>query len=624
MKKNLKEYLSTNGIKYIVFIILLVIVFIVEKVFGLSLQAILVVLFLILGIFYFIDRFFVKREEEKFIEENLVIGKKMILESNEFSVLVTKGEKVLWANNHAYNEFPILLQKRFIETINLDKLDIDNRFTFNNNIYQCSIKNDVYTIHNITKSERQSRTLAEFKPNIAIFQIDNYNYLSDSLDEALFIKLISDLKMNFSNIFNEKKIHHQTISKDKMQLLIPTSELNNLIESKFTEFNKIISEFQDEDLPISYSIGISTNQTSFQEAGRKANDALELAITRGGAQVVIVDADKRILIGGGNSVIKVNVRIKARVISNTLLNVVRKRDVIYIMSHKHPDSDSIASMLLMRDFILQNVEQAKVKILVDENQSKNIRQELEAIIGDDYYENSTVDKTMKNIVIVVDTQSNDIISHPKILEQVNDKIIFDHHQTPVNYIERSIFNWIEPASSSTTELILEMYSAKDLKINNRQFANLCLFAILTDSNNLKYSTGQHTLEAMSLLVACGGNIEIAREKQYLSFDKFTKLNDLILGVKRINNMTVIEVENEEDQILLSMAVNEALEIRNIVASIIFSSRSDGMFFVKMRSTHEINSKLFLEEFGGGGHARQGAGIITKVQKEEIIKKIENL
>jgi c-di-AMP phosphodiesterase-like protein len=627
MKKLIEKVVNiliSNRDVIIVFSIFMLVIFGMARILQIPGTGILTIVVLVFSIYFFIDRYFSKVHDEKYIESHLIIGKNMLLESNELALIIIRDNKILWANEYAYEEFPVLLQNRQIEAINLSKIDINNVFKYNNSIYKCSIKNDVYTIRNITQTERRSNYLAEYKPNIGIFQIDNYNYLADNLEETVFLNMISNLKTSFTKWFNDNNIHFQTISNDKMQLLIPTSKLEYLMASKFTDFNQIIKEYQNDDLPVTYSLGVATNQTSFAEAGKKAADSLELAVTRGGAQAVVVDEDKRIFFGGGNSVIKVNSRIKARVISNTLLNILRRRDVVYLMTHRNPDSDAIASILFMKDFIERNIASINVKVLIDENITKNMKNELELIIGDKYLTNAVIDKTVKNVLIIVDTQSNDIISHPKIVSEIEDKIIFDHHQTPLNYIERTVFNWIDPSASSATQLMLEMFNAKDLEIKSKDLANLGLLAIFTDSNNLKYSTSQSTLDAMSILVAAGGSIEIAREKQYLSFDKFTRLNQLMLDIKRINNVTLIEVENEDDQILLSMAVNEALEIRNIVASIIFGSREDGMYFVKMRSTRKINCKLFLEEFGGGGHARQGAGIVTQVQKNEIIKKIYEL
>lgn len=45
--------------------------------------------------------------------------------------------------------------------------------------------------------------------------------------------------------------------------------------------------------------------------------------------------------------------------------------------------------------------------------------------------------------------------------------------------------------------------------------------------------------------------------------------------------------------------------------------------LKMRSMGDINVKLFLEEFGGGGHASQAACVINHEQYLALINKIKN-
>ena len=90
----------------------------------------------------------------------------------------------------------------------------------------------------------------------------------------------------------------------------------------------------------------------------------------------------------------------------------------------------------------------------------------------------------------------------------------------------------------------------------------------------------------------------------------------------MNKFAIIEVDNEKDQILLSMAVNKISEMKNINAAVIISN-NDSKVIVKVRTNDKVNAKVFVEEFGGGGHARQAAAEVTHNEIPQIISKMKN-
>ncbi len=606
-------------VQYYLSAIIISITLLFAYLYQLSYTMVVATIFALVGTFVFVDLFYRSQTESAFVKKNLGIAKSIIMDNDKFIIMIVKNERILWANDLAYSEFPVILNNRKINKIKVNTVNEENHFTYNNKIYELLKKDAVYTIVNVTEKIRLERILNERQPNIGIFQIDNYNYLLNQDEGANVASLFTNLKRELIKWFDENEIFHQTIGEDRFQLLFPTSKLNSLTEEKFKSLYTLVSQFVADDFPITYSMGIATNFSTTYEVGKKANDAIELAVARGGAQTVMFDNDQRIVFGGGRSVIQVNSRIKARVIANTMVNILKKHDIVYLMTHHHPDADALASMYLMKKFI-EDTSNCEMKIIIDENISDDLKIELEMIEDNNYHTDFVVDLTKSNLVIVVDTQSSKIISHPQLLEQVENVIVIDHHQTPASYIQKIIFNWIETTASSTVELVVEMLNAKDVKIQSKPLANLGLLGILTDSSNLKYSTGQHTLEAMSILVSYGGNIEASREKEYLGVEGFITLNNILSKLKIVNEFAIIEVEGIDDNVLLAMAVNSALEIKGVEASIILSSTLENVI-IKMRSNSSTNSKLFLEEFDGGGHGRLSAAVISHEQVPELMAKI---
>ncbi len=598
-------------------------IFTLVYVYQLTLANTLYIAFVTLVIYYFINKIIVAEEEKTYIKKHLEIADTVISDTDKFVIIIVKQNRVIWANDRAYEVFPEFLSNRNIAEIGLDQLTIDNTFKHNNNIYSVDVLENLYIIENKTKETRRINNLEENRPNIGMFQIDNYSYVRSNLKDDHFIKVEKDLREKLIDLFEKYDIFYQEVRQDRYQLIIPTSIVEKFKNNKFSELNEIVKSFNEEGIVITYSMGLAINFESIKQVGKKANEALELAITRGGAQVVLFDDDKTKYFGGTSSMIKGNIKMKSRVMVNTLVNIANKRDMIYVVSHRNPDSDAIASMLLLTKLLLEKTR-ADVTVIVDENISTDLEAEIQNQAEVRYQKNFVIDRTKRNLLVVLDTQSPKILSHPQLLEQVDDVIIFDHHQTPADYIKHSIFSWIEPGATSTVELIGEMLISSQVSITgNTDLANLAILGFLTDTNNMQYRVDSNAIEILGFLVAAGGSISIAREKTYTDLENYKLKHKLLLDVSVVNQFSILELPEEYNDIFLSQICNEMQEIKGVICSVVTSLMENGDFRVKIRSNGKINSKILIEEFGGGGHARQGAGILSREKKDLLIQKVHN-
>ncbi len=610
--------------KELITLITLIVIFSVVYLYQIPAVTMFFTLVLIVIMYYFIGQIINQEETKRYVKTNLKIAKMELTDNEKFAVLITKKDRVLWANDFCYQEFPELLQNQKIDEINLDQIDTDDRFKYNNNIYQVTKKNNLYIIENITKETRQITSLRETRANVAIFQIDNYHYMRNNLSDENLIIFEKDLPGELIAFFEEKDVYYQAIRQDRFQLIIPTSVLDEFKNTNFSQINEIMKRYQEQEIMVTYSMGIACEYESIKTTGKKAEEAFELAITRGGAQVVIFANEITSYYGGSMNMIKGNLKMKSRVMVNTLVNVINKREIVYIVTHRNPDSDAIASMILLTKLLKEKTDEVEIRLIVDEKISADLEEELIAEKNLNYQKNYVIDQTKRNILIVLDTQSTKIISHPRILEQIKDVIIFDHHQTPVDYIKRTIFSWIEPGATSTVEMMGEMLIAAKVSIKGeKRLANLAILGFLTDTNNMKYRIDSNAIENLSYFVAAGGSISEAREKEYMDLDEYKIKHRILSQVNVINNFSLIELNVEHGDILLSQICNDMQEIKKIDCSVIICPTKKGMYKVKIRSNRKINSKILIEEFGGGGHARQGAGILSFENKELLINRIVN-
>ncbi len=603
-------------------LIIVVIIFVVNSFTSISVIVLLLAFLIILLINMIISNLVKKENQDKFIKEEMLIAKKDLTQTDAFSIVVTSpdSDDVIWANEHAYDEFPELLNKpNFSEHASMQEKEF---YYFNNKVYDVKISDNIYFIRNITEMERRNKILVERQIIIGILQIDNYNYLKSQIKNSDFLEFEREIQISLIRWFKDKKIHYQKIDQDKYQIMLSQNYLDEQEKSRFLDIGVIVEQLREKNFDSSLSLGISLNYNNVLEIGDKAQEAVELANSRGGAQIVVFDNGKRRLYGGKVSGLKSNAKIRARFVYSTIIKNVQKTNVVYLMTHKNSDYDAITSMLLIKDLIINKVENITVKIMVDQNTNPQLIAKMMEI-DENINFSTVVDKTMDNLLIIVDTQSKTFTSHPKLVDEIEEIIVIDHHQTPKEYIGYSLFSWIEPNISSTVELIVEMYMSLNNKINNKKLIKLALMSIITDTGNLNFRTDQYTLHVISYLVSSGVDLLDALEELQLPLDDYKKKQDVLRFVNFNNSFAILEIHQDIDSVLLSIIANELIEIKDIKGSIVINYReSSNDYDVKIRSTNEINSKKLIEEFGGGGHARQGAGILDETNKDLLLNKIK--
>ncbi|MFP3381471.1 hypothetical protein SB767_34695, partial [Bacillus sp. SIMBA_069] len=80
--------------------------------------------------------------------------------------------------------------------------------------------------------------------------------------------------------------------------------------------------------------------------GTLAQSSLDLALGRGGDQVAIKQANGKVkFYGGKTNPMEKRTRVRARVISHALKDIVLDSDKVIVMGHKNPDMDAIGSAI---------------------------------------------------------------------------------------------------------------------------------------------------------------------------------------------------------------------------------------------------------------------------------------
>ena len=120
--------------------------------------------------------------------------------------------------------------------------------------------------------------------------------------------------------------------------------LKKLREDKFSIVEQIAKIEMGNDVPATLSIGIGMNGKTVNEDMAFARGALDLALGRGGNQIVIKESeDTYQFVGGDGQEVSQNSRVRARVKAYGLVELILSASDVIIMGHKNPDLDSLGS-----------------------------------------------------------------------------------------------------------------------------------------------------------------------------------------------------------------------------------------------------------------------------------------
>ncbi len=79
-------------------------------------------------------------------------------------------------------------------------------------------------------------------------------------------------------------------------------------------------------LPLTLSIGIAAESESLIELGQMAQSSLDIALGRGGDQVAVRAGQRLSFYGGKSNAIEKRTRVRARVISHALRDLIKESD----------------------------------------------------------------------------------------------------------------------------------------------------------------------------------------------------------------------------------------------------------------------------------------------------------
>ena len=608
---------------------------------GLFYVLIAFVAFDILTFLYLLFRFLKIRYKNNISTESL-FGKNVqsAIEYADLMIAVVNDSKdVIWINER-FNQLDKTILDQKITDIYPELKGLDDSESQQNKVITVVIKDrvfsarfiknaNVYLFKDITDYTTLLNISREQALVLGIIMIDNYNDLKE--DDERASDIMAKVRIKILDYFKQNGVLLRKYSNDSYYAICNYHSLKKMEDNKFEILDEIKALGDNDALNPTLSIGFAHDVSEVFKLNEMANSAIDIAISRGGDQVVVAQYGHDLKFFGGRSEsFEKNNRVKLRVLCESLKALIKDSKNVYIMGHKDMDLDSIGSCLGAKALCEGFDVPSKIIFdpkLADRNTRYAVtttftRQEFnEKFI---FPKDALAKFTAKTLLICCDFHKPSLAMSEEVLNVADKVVVIDHHRRSEEFIENPIFTEIDPSASSASELVAELigYSSNNPKIKiPEDYATIMLAGIFLDTNFYKSPVcGIRTFEASMILKENGADNNRADEFLKDDYEEHLLISKIISTIKT-PYVGVVYCLGPNDDIIdgdtLSKAANECISMKGINASFIIGKVGDKKVKISARSDGTINVQLLMEKMGGGGHYNMAAMVFDSGRISEI-------
>ncbi len=485
----------------------------------------------------------------------------------------------------------------------------------------------------ITDEVQTNELYEESKPIIATLFLDNYDEITQNMNDTQRSEINSMVTRVISRWASEYNIYFKRYNSDQFVAYLNQKILAEIEESNF----EILSQLREKSVgyraQLTLSIGVGEGTENLIDLGELSQSGLDLALGRGGDQVAIKNMNGNVrFYGGKTDPMEKRTRVRARVISHALKDILTEGDKVIIMGHKRPDLDAIGAAIGVSRFALMNNLEAYV-VLNEEDIDPTLRRVMDEIDKKPELKERFVTSdeawdmmTSKSTIVVVDTHKPEMVLDENILNKANRKVVIDHHRRGESFISNPLLVYMEPYASSTAELVTELLEYQPTEQRLTRLESTVMYAgIIVDTRNFTLRTGSRTFDAASYLRAHGADTILTQHFLKDDVDTYINRSELIRTVEvQDNGIAIAHGSNEKiyHPVTVAQAADELLSLEGIEASYVVAKREDNLIGISARSLGSINVQLTMEALGGGGHLTNAATQLKGLSIEEAIEQLQ--
>lgn len=523
---------------------------------------------------------------------------------NELLQRAEKGKNIYKIDNILYH-FDLNLEKRIVYLIDVTK---------------------EYTLEN---KEKQQQAV------VGILSVDNYDDVIDRRDDKEVSNLNSFITTIISDWMDSYRIFYKRVNAERFFLFGRYDDLEKMIENNFDLLEHIRVSAEKQDMLITISMGISYGTESLEVIGDEAQNNLDIALVRGGDQVVVKNAaegKKPVFYGGNSASAAKRTRVRSRAMSTALKNVFNQTGNVFVMGHRFPDMDAIGSAFGVA--CLARYHDKKVRIVINEEETiPDVERCLEEIHQNGELENLLIspEAAMKqrkagDLLVMVDYHRPSLSIDQELYEQFENIVIIDHHRRGDEFPDNSLLTYIESSASSASELVTELiqFESNEQQKMSKMEATLLLAGITVDTKNFAVRTTARTFDVASYLKTCGADASLVQYLLSTDIQSYLEISKLVGESDYVRDDIVVATGTEDqkyDSVTAAKTADTLLSMVDINAAFVIIKRTDGVIAISARSSGTINVQRVMEILGGGGHFTNAA---TQLENSTIAEAKQRL
>ncbi len=469
------------------------------------------------------------------------------------------------------------------------------------------------------------------RPVAMLVQIDNYDEISEKLDKGEKSAMTAEVEKILNRYASEMNGFVLRYDTARFLMMIENGFLESLESRKFSMLEDVKALKGAGDFNFTLSVGTGVLAKNLTQLLEYAKGALDVALGRGGDQAVVKRINSVKFYGGKSKAVEKRTKVKARIISYALRQIMDQSSNVIIMGHRVGDMDSLGASIGLYAMARSRGKKAYIVLNTVNHALKNMYERmkheeshyLDALISTETAMNMIDQNTL---VVVLDTHRPSYTEAPELLTKVDKIVLIDHHRRSEEYIENPLLDYIEPYASSTCELISELVQYMEDHIKLTKFeADALLAGIVLDTNSFTFKTGVRTFEAASFLRRNNADTTDVKELFNESLESMKRKTEIIERSEIVFDdaaVSYIDEISEDSNVIAAQGADELLTIKDIKMSFVLVRNKD-YINISARSTGPINVQVIMESLGGGGHLNMaGAQIPTHDMDEAKYKLIE--
>jgi len=472
---------------------------------------------------------------------------------------------------------------------------------------------------------------------VGIVHMDNYNDTVQYEDEQKIATINANLRQKVIDWCLKHNMLIRRVRADRFLVVLNEDDYLEAEKEHFSILNEVREQSQSLDVSITLSMAFARGTADYIELDKMVNELLELAQNRGGDQVATrVYGEDYKFIGGSSEAQEKRSRVRVRVMSQTISNMIQSSSNVFIVGHKDMDFDCAGAALGMsrivtglgvdcyvigNDITIENKLERAMYLNNDELvENHNFISEEDAL--------DLVEKD--SLIIVVDHHSVGLCNAPKLVEACTQVMIIDHHRRKSSNNINAILVYLEASASSTSELVVELLQYQTDKVELTEIeANVMFAGMVIDTNNFRTRCGTRTFEAAANLRKMGADPLVVDDMLKDSYQEFELRTKILSYSEILHDRYIIAPIVEEgvfERAMLSKAANVLLTIQNVKAAFVIARTDSETIAISARSNGDMNVQTIMEKMQGGGHfsaaALQREDTTVEELKEELIRVID--